>query len=632
MNTLLVAINAKYIHSNLAVYSLKASAGTYEPHVAIAEYTINHQTDTVFRMIFQKKPELLFFSCYIWNVAMIKELAADLHKVLPKTKIWIGGPEVSYDAETFLCENPAFTGVLCGEGEQTFARLLAYYYDGIGTLQEIPGLVYRAAPSPEEAEEREGDAAVCKGRYHGDVDAACRKEDAASGKNETLVQTGAARLLPSLDVLPFVYRDLKQFENRILYYESSRGCPFSCSYCLSSIDKRVRFRSMELVRQELDFFLKNKVRQVKFVDRTFNCSHAHAAGIWRYLLKHDNGVTNFHFEISADLLNEEELQILSQMRPGLVQLEIGVQTVNPEALLAIHRTALFDKIKKRVQEIAAFHNIHQHLDLIAGLPYEDLESFKHSFDTVYRLHPQELQLGFLKVLKGSEMHEKAGEYGILCRSRAPYEVLETKWISCNELLYLKELEEMLEIYFNSHQFDQTIVALEKRFERPFALYEALAQYHRENGLYEKAWSRMQRFEILRGFIRYSGFAETYWDELLTLDLYLRENAKSRPEWSADLTQYRDQIMEFYRREEQEHQLLPEYEQMNWKQMMRMTHLERLAYDAAEIAFGGEKIGCGTEESDRRKEVWLLFDYKERDPLTYDARVIRLDESYGLQEV
>ena len=606
MNILLAAINAKYIHSNLAVYSLKSSAGEYSEKIDLAEFTINNQTEDIFRSIYQKKPDLLFFSCYIWNRSVVLDLAENIRKVMPDVVIWAGGPEVSYDAEQFLLENPQFDGVMIGEGEYTFYRLLRYYVDQEGSLAEISGITYY--------EKRGGEIRA----------------------------TGSARMLDTLDELPFVYQVPENFANRIIYYESSRGCPYSCSYCLSSIDKRVRFRSLELVKKELSVFLEHKVPQVKFVDRTFNCRHDHAMEIWRFLSEHDNGVTNFHFEIAADILTEEEIDLLSRMRPGLVQLEIGVQTVNEKTLGAINRSAKFEKIADRVKRISAAKNIHQHLDLIAGLPYEDYDSFKDSFDAVYAMKPQELQLGFLKVLRGSQMHQEAEKYGILYRSQPPYEVLATKWISCDELLRLKEVEEMVEVYYNSQQFRYTIDALEKLFERPFALYEALADYYKGQMLEGKSFSRMQRFLILRDFVKMLAEKENMeksnteqhdaervdtekldmrsvdtekldiekFDELLVLDFYLRENGKSRPVWAEDLGKYHDEIVQFYQREEERHRYLQGYSGYTWKQTMRMTHLEHVFYDL---------LGDGS-----KKEKWLLFDYGKRDPLTNDAVVYVID--------
>lgn len=603
LNILLVAVNAKYIHSNLAVYSLKASAGEYGEQVELAEFTINHQTDDIFRAIYQKRPDLLFFSCYIWNRSVIVELAENLRRVLPKTVIWAGGPEVSYDAEAFLREQEAFDGVMCGEGEKSFFQVLQHYVGGCRALEEIPGIVYRMH-GVLRGENGRTDHAVHEARNGKPETVKCRAEGV---EKEQITRTQGVQELVRMDELPFVYQNPADFSNRIIYYESSRGCPYSCSYCLSSIDKSVRFRSTELVKQELGYLLEQRVPQVKFVDRTFNCSHKHATEIWRFLQEHDNGVTNFHFEIAADILTEEELALLSGMRPGLVQFEIGVQTTNKQSLDAIHRTASFERIADRVQKISACHNIHQHLDLIAGLPYEDFASFQDSFDDVYSLKPQELQLGFLKVLRGSEMHARAAEYGIVYRSRPPYEVLETRWISCAELLRLKEVEEMLEVYYNSQQFRYTIRALERLFERPFAMYEALADYYKEQNAEGKSFSRMQRYTLLRGFIGQTAGADVqYFDELLTLDFYLRENAKSRPDWAEHSEEYGEQTIHFY--QQGVRQYLPEavYGAYTWKQVMRMTHLEHFTYNVT---------GDG-----RKKGTWLLFDYAQRDVLTGDAAV------------
>lgn len=588
MNILLTAINAKYIHSNLAVYSLKAAAGKYTDQIELAEYTINHQEESIFRSVYQKKPDLLFLSCYIWNRSEVRALAENIHKVLPDTIIWAGGPEVSYDAEAFLKENPAFTGVMIGEGEQTFPEVLAYYIEGTGMLENIQGIAYREA----------------KQTLNWQTAAKTEASDSSSEQLLKHIVCTAPRIpAKDLDEIPFVYEDLERFENRIIYYETSRGCPFSCSYCLSSIDKKVRFRSMDLVLRELAFFLEHRVPQVKFVDRTFNCSHERTLAIWHFIREHDNGVTNFHFEIAADLLNEEELELLAEMRPGLVQLEIGVQTVNEQTLQAIRRTARFEKIAQRVRKVSEAANIHQHLDLIAGLPYEDFASFQHSFDTVYRLQPQELQLGFLKVLQGSHMYQCAAEYGILYRSRPPYEVLSTNWISCDELLRLKEVEEMLEIYYNSQQFRRTMEALTEHYA-PFELYAALADYYKTHELEGKSYSRAQRFEILRDFIAEQKLPRQTFDELLLLDLYLRENAKSRPQWAPDLSAYQKEMILFFQREEQEHRYLSGYEGMTWKQMMRMTHLEPFKDDAGMMR-------------------WRLFDYQKRNPLTGDAQLTEL---------
>lgn len=576
MKALLVAVNAKYIHSNLAVYSLKASAAGCGCQVEIAEFTINQQRDYILQEIYRKKPDLLAFSCYIWNREAVLETAENLSYILPETKIWLGGPEVSWDGREVLLQNPFLTGIMTGEGERSFPELLAHYTRGVRRLEEIPGLIFR---DPE-----------------GNI-------QSSPAFGEYL----------SMDGLPFVYEDLEQFSNKIVYYESSRGCPFSCSYCLSSIDKRVRLRSLDLVKRELQHFLDQKVPQVKFVDRTFNCNHRHAMEIWRFLLERDNGITNFHFEIEADILTEEELELLGRMRPGLVQLEIGVQSVNPRTLAAVNRRTDFEKIARAVERIASGRNIHQHLDLIAGLPFEDLESFRRSFDAVYRLHPQELQLGFLKVLKGSAMYEDAKRYGIVSRKKPPYEVLFTPWLSYEDLLLLKGVEEMLEVYYNSGQFACAIRALEAYFPSPFGLYEALAEFYRRKGLSGYSFSRLQRLEILREFAHETApdQKETL-DECLVKDLYLRENAKTRPEWAPDLSGWKKQIVSFYQKEERERRYLPEYENYGWKALMKMTHLEYFSRNT------------GAVRHEPEEDCWMLFDYARRDPLNRNARVVEVD--------
>ena len=411
----------------------------------------------------------------------------------------------------------------------------------------------------------------------------------------------APRELTDLTTLPFLYEDMEPFTNRIIYYETSRGCPYRCSYCLSSIDKKVRLRDIDVVKRELQFFLDQNVKQVKFIDRTFNCDHKHAMEIWRYIYEHDNGVTNFHFEISADILREEEIALLNRFRPGLAQLEIGVQSTNPETIRAIHRVMDVDKLENIVVAIHRGQNIHQHLDLIAGLPYEDYESFGRSFDRVYAMQPEQLQLGFLKVLKGSDMHEHAKEYGIRYLELPPYEVLYTNWISYGEIRRLKRIEEMVELYYNSGQFTHTLPVLEKAFSGPFAMYEALTDYYQEQGYFTNSPARAYRYQILLEFAAMKDPANReIYRELLTYDMYLRENLKSRPAFAAEITEEEKQdIRRFYQTEEQERHYLPVYDQYDWKQLSRMTHLEPFRYP---------------------EPHYVLFDYQERNPLNYEAKV------------
>ena len=544
MKILLVACNAKYIHSNLAVYDLQAYASDYADHIVLKEYTINQQKDDIMRDIYLEHPDVVCVSCYIWNLSFVKELMADLIKILPGADFWAGGPEVSYDAEKFLTENSEFKGVMVGEGEETFKELAGYYVEkNPQNLKDMTGICYR-----------DGDQIIHNGW----------------------------RQIMDLSSIPFIYKDLSEFKNRIIYYESSRGCPFSCSYCLSSIDKKLRFRDTETVKKELQFFIDNKVPQVKFVDRTFNCKHDHAMAIWKYINEHDNGVINFHFEISADLLREEELQEMSTMRPGLIQLEIGVQSTNPDTIKAIHRTMDFEKLKGIVDRIHSFGNIHQHLDLIAGLPYEDYDSFRHSFNDVYALKPQQLQLGFLKVLKGSHMMEMCREYGIVYKTQEPYEVLSTKWLDYDHVLKLKTVENMVEVYYNSGQFQNTLEYLENFFQDAFSIYERLGSFYMEKGYGDVSHTRMRRYEILLEFLE--DVPEISMDQVkdqMVYDLYLRENLKSRPGFARDQKPFERQVWDFRKREK----------------VAKNAHVEVFA--------------DGTV---------LLFNYADRDPLTNNAHV------------
>ena len=510
MKILLAACNAKYIHSNLAVYDLQAYASEYTDHIILKEYTINQQKDDIMRDIYLEHPDVVCVSCYIWNISFVKELMSDLAKILPDADFWAGGPEVSYDAEKFLSENPEFTGVMVGEGEETFQELSGYYVKkNQEKLENITGICYR--------------------------------------DGEKIIHNGWRQIM-DLSSIPFIYKDLSEFKNRIIYYESSRGCPFSCSYCLSSVDKKLRFRDIEMVKKELQFFIDHKVPQVKFVDRTFNCKHDHAMAIWKYINDHDNGVTNFHFEISADLLREEELQEMSTMRPGLIQLEIGVQSTNPDTIKAIHRTMDFEKLKGIVDRIHSFGNIHQHLDLIAGLPYEDYDSFRNSFNDVYALKPQQLQLGFLKVLKGSHMMEMCHEYGIVYKNREPYEVLSTKWLDYDHVLKLKNVENMVEVYYNSGQFQKTLEYAESFFPDAFSIYEGLGIFYMEKGYGDVSHTRMRRYEILLEYLEtVPGISRAEVADRMILDLYLRENLKSRPGFAGNQKPYEKLVWDYRKR-------------------------------------------------------------------------------------
>lgn len=582
MKTLLVAINAKYIHSNLAVYSIYEYAMARMKQedcdkVAMHEYTINNQMDSIVRDIYLKKPDVIFFSCYIWNIEYVNDIARELKKLLPKIHIWFGGPEVSFEKGDLFKKYPYIKGIMLGEGEETAYKLLCLYNESNSCdeavlddyLANIEGIMFCG-----------------KGSY---------------------VTTPPQQLL-DLDTLPFVYNDFTKFKNRIIYYESSRGCPFNCSYCMSSIDKSVRFRNVELVKKEMQIFLDNRVPQVKFIDRTFNISEKRTLEILQYLYDNDNGLTNFHFEIAADLISDAQIELMAKMRPGLIQLEIGVQSTNELTIKTIHRKMEFAKVAKIVEKLSRPGNIHIHLDLIAGLPYEDLTSFRTSFNQVYALKPGELQLGFLKVLKGANIHENADEYGIVYGDKAPYEVERTNWISFDDVIRLKCIEEMVEVYYNSGLFAYTMDILEEYFKDAYDMYESLAKYYEDNKLFDIKHSRITRYEILQQFINYSleavdcHIVETI-SQVLVFDLFLRENLKTRPGFAMDQNVYKEATRDYYRYKSKEF-------------TGKDYHIEPFTIDVNMLVSDKMLV---------KGESMVLFDYGNRHPVTQRAAVIFLEK-------
>lgn len=586
MNILLVAINAKYIHSNLAVYSLKSYAKEYTEYIELAEYTINHRVEYILQELYKKKPDVLCFSCYIWNFRYIQELIEEIHKLLPNLPIWVGGPEVSYEPEAFLQEFPMVKGIMIGEGEETFRELCEYYVNQEHSIRN----------KTENQEHSTRNQAKNPQKLQHIAGLLFRNEE-----NE-LVKTPHREPI-SMDMLPFCYDHLEDFENRIIYYETSRGCPFSCSYCLSSIEKGLRFRSLHLVKKELQFFLDHKVPQVKFVDRTFNCNHNHAMEIWNYIKEHDNGITNFHFEISADLLTEEEIALISEMRPGLIQLEIGVQSTFAPTIQEIHRTMNLSRLEAIVKKVQQAGNIHQHLDLIAGLPKEDFSTFAKSFQEIYRLKPEQLQLGFLKVLKGSYMYEHQKEYGLVYQSNPPYEVMATNWLSYEEVLRIKLVEEMLEVYYNSGQFEMTMKVLELAYENPFDMFLELGEYYEKHGLFAMNHSRIRRCEILLDFVREKDADhEQIYKETLTFDLYYRENMKTRPAWAPPVAAFKEETRKYCK---------------NGK----LSHIEPFYYDM-NLLLNRKSI---SEYPLKGEPVFYLFSYEKKNPLTGQTKVERIEE-------
>lgn len=652
MRFLLCGINAKYIHSNLAIFSLKAYADRKKipgAEIISKEYTINNYVEDILQDLYEEKADVVIFSCYIWNISFVRELAAELKKVSPDVKIWAGGPEVSYAANKFLMENPAFDLIMQGEGEEVFSELIRLTVEekcrikdvykqseSKKVLSEIVEKRYSIERKQAVKEEKDiedkhfaGEDNVYPTNYIDmsklqklqgiavrdfSGEAALGNAESNIGNKTKIINTGFATLM-DMDTIPFVYEDFHLFEHKILYYETSRGCPFCCSYCLSSVDKTVRFRSLPIVKKELDAFLEAKVPQVKFVDRTFNCNRQRAIDIWSYLVEHDNGITNFHFEISSDLLGEEELELFAKMRPGLIQLEIGVQSTNGETVDAIHRHMDLDKLFHYVDRVHELGNIHQHLDLIAGLPYENYERFGCSFDDLYAHEPDQLQLGFLKVLKGTMMEEEVKKYSILYRNQPPYEVLGTKWISYDEIILLKGVEELVELYYNSGQYTLTLKYAVPFFESPFRFYEMFSAWYRGKGYHKLNHNRLEKYNILREFLR-EHIDENEWDtldEIMLYDMYLRENVKGRPAWAKDTAQYKKEWKALYR--EQGEKLFPEDVQAgiyDSKRAANQSHIEVFEINIKKFEQSGQV---------EKKQVFCLFDYSRRNPLNRAARTV-----------
>lgn len=652
MRFLLCGINAKYIHSNLAIFSLKAYADRKKipgAEIILKEYTINNYVEDILQDLYEEKADVVIFSCYIWNISFVRELAAELKKVSPDVKIWAGGPEVSYAANKFLMENPTFDLIMQGEGEEVFSELIRLtveekcrikdVYKQSESKKVLSGIVEKrysierkqAVKEEKDIEDKHfaGEDNVYPTNYIDmsklqklqgiavwdfSGEAALGNAESNIGNKTKIINTGFATLM-NMDTIPFVYEDFHLFEHKILYYETSRGCPFCCSYCLSSVDKTVRFRSLPIVKKELDAFLEAKVPQVKFVDRTFNRNRQRAIDIWSYLVEHDNGITNFHFEISSDLLGEEELELFAKMRPGLIQLEIGVQSTNGETVDAIHRHMDLDKLFHYVDSVHELGNIHQHLDLIAGLPYENYERFGCSFDDLYAHEPDQLQLGFLKVLKGTMMEEEVKKYSILYRNQPPYEVLGTKWLSYDEIILLKGVEELVELYYNSGQYTLTLKYAVPFFESPFRFYEMFSAWYRGKGYHKLNHNRLEKYNILREFLR-EHIDENEWDtldEIMLYDMYLRENVKGRPAWAKDTAQYKKEWKALYR--EQGEKLFPEDVQAgiyDSKRAANQSHIEVFEINIKKFEQSGQV---------EKKQVFCLFDYSRRNPLNRAARTV-----------
>lgn len=634
MKILLVGINAKYIHSNLAVYSIRASAmkrfkDEKNVRIKIAEYTINQTAEKIIQSIYQARPDMIGISCYIWNIMMVQKIVTELQKLLCHVPIWLGGPEVSFDLKWQMQRFPAVAGIMYGEGEKIFPKLIEAY----------AARKYNTASDTFYDEDSKG----CVNEYFNSIKGIIYRDP------ENNIITNAPAEIMDLDELPFPYDNIEDFKNRIIYYETSRGCPYSCAYCLSSVEKELRYRSLDKVYAELQIFLDAKVKQVKLVDRTFNCNHSHATAVLHYIKKYDNGVTNFHFEVAGDLLTEEEMMLIGSLRPGLIQLEIGVQSTNEKTLKAIQRRTDLELLKNNVRKLLKNGNVHLHLDLIAGLPFENMESFIQSFNEVYQMGGHELQLGFLKLLRGTPMMQMREEHGIVYTDFPPYEMLCTKDLSYEEVLRLKAVEEMLEIYHNSGQFRLTEQFLLSMFVSPFDFYERLAKFYEENNYPVVCSARERRYVILLEF--FAEYMKTICScdpsqevecdhgdmiknkeekrensykifetvrELLTVDYYLRERAKARPSFA------QDENKQYLKIQELDLEIIIDRKAgfREWLRSVYQQYAESQNCDARQLE--GQMHLEILHHADIIPNVSLpqiiLFDYQDRDPVTKEASI------------
>lgn len=457
MKILLTAINSKFIHSNLAVRYLKSFTSDLDFNCQIREFSINDRDERILEEIIKEKPNVVCFSTYIWNIEVVTRLSELIKRVDENIEILYGGPEVSYDSFNIL-KDLRGDYIIQGEGEETF-REFAQYKIGQKDISTIRGLYY---------------------------------------KNDGEVIFNGNRPLMNMDKIVFPYEADEDLDNKIVYYEASRGCPFNCKYCLSSTTHGVRFHNVERVKQELQFLIDKKVRLVKFVDRTFNCNFKFSVAIWEFLISQETD-TCFHFEISADILKPQELELLRKAPKDRFQFEVGVQTTNDDVLRSINRFVNFSDIEEKVHELLRIKNIKQHLDLIAGLPGENYESFRRSFNDVYSIEPEEIQLGFLKLLKGSSMREEADVWGMVYSPYPPYEIIKTKDVSYDELLELKKVEHMVDKYYNSQKFDLIIKFFENKFETPFDFYHSLGKFFEAKGLFNRNIGNSDYYKVFLEF-------------------------------------------------------------------------------------------------------------------------------------
>ncbi len=571
MKTVIVALNSKYIHSALAPWYLKVNCPPECGEIKVMEFSINDMIDNVLARIYEENCDVAAFSCYIWNIGEVMKLADNLKKVNPQVKIILGGPEVSFNTYELIEKNNFIDYILSGEGEFAFGRLIHSFVSKSVDIGSIKSLTYR--------------------------------------EGERIIQGGVYEIIEDLNLINSPYSDemLATAGNKIVYYESSRGCPFDCSYCLSSTFKGVRYLSMDRVKSDILSFIKAGVKLVKFVDRTFNCNLGRAKQILSFI-NENAGKTHFHFEAAADLFDEETLDILSKSPSGLIQFEIGIQTTNSKALAAVNRKTRLEKVFSNILKLNSLGNVHLHLDLIVGLPYEDYQSFKKSFNDVCELEPQQLQVGFLKLLKGSRIRADKDKYGYKFRNYPPYEILSSGYLSFGEIIKLKNIEDMVERFMNSGRFNKTLNFLIKSFfYSPFDFYEKLSVYFKNSGYFDRTLSSRDLYTAVQGFVKNGEFDIDLKivNELLKFDFLHSNNTNNLPEGinrNMEVS-FKENCFEFLKSSENVQKYIPNFEGLSAKQIYNRVHFEMFSFDVTKDRIGGNE------------NTVVLFDYTTGNPVT-----------------
>jgi radical SAM superfamily enzyme YgiQ (UPF0313 family) len=572
MKALLTTLNSKYIHSALSIRYLKEFCKDIAD-ISLMEFTINQNIDYIAGEIYKKKPDIIGFSTYIWNLEQTLRVCEILKLISPNIKIILGGPEVSFDSEDIMKENWFIDFIISGEGEIPFRQLLLAIFDGDRDFSSVKGLTYR--------------------------------------EGEEIIKNPPGSLLKNLDMIPSPYVEIdKSLEKKIVYYESSRGCPFNCQFCLSSTIKGVRYFSLERVKEDLQRLMDMKVKQVKFVDRTFNANKKYAMEIMEFIMDKDPENTNFHFEVTAHLIDRDMLQLIKKAKPGLFQFEIGVQSTNEKTIEAIGRTTDFDKLREVCKEIKSYKNIHQHLDLIAGLPYEGYESFKKSFNDVYEIKPEKIQLGFLKLLKGSGLRKEKDKYGFKFLDVPPYEVLETNYIKYDEMLRLKGIEDLVEKYYNEEYFNTTISYLvENKYDTAFDFFEDFLEFWEYKGYHKLSHSRDRLYEILWEFCNYKGLEELdVINEIIKFDYLFNNQNYNMPEFifRTDVDLIQSNKHNILKDERLLKEILPNFKDMPTKNLIKMVHIESFKIDVLSLI--KKDYNLSRSIFNRR---WILFKYNKR---------------------